>query len=236
MHIICQRRISIMLDIYFLRWGPKQGGISGTRNRNARKAHECEFGDTCDERILEPLIQTIENEQLMQKCISKSWTLQQFLSEGGQIEDISIQVHDIKVDPEYQEIAKVMSRRSSQISRHPEYGGPVENCTYCGLTRMRPWDKHSPANGTQCNSYNQQKKPSIKISEDVYSISDTSSDEDLIEKSLVHMRVKTVSESTEEKRENGLSGNIQLLHGKISGLENELKLTKIGSTASNWRS
>ena len=49
----------------------------------------------------------------------------------------------------------------------------------------------------------------------------------------MHMRVKTVSESTEEKRENGLSGNIQLLHGKISGLENELKLTKIGSTASN---
>ena len=102
------------------------------------KAHECEFGDTCDERILEPLIQTIKNEQLMQKCISKSWTLQQFLSEGGQIEDISIQVHDIKVDPEYQEIAKVMSRRSSQISSHPEYGGPVEHCTYCGLTRMRP--------------------------------------------------------------------------------------------------
>ena len=71
------------------------------------------------------------------------------------------------------------------------------------------------------------------MTEDVYSISDTSSDEDLIEKSLVHMRVKTVPESTEENRENGLSGNIQLLHGKTSGLENELKLTKIGSTAAN---
>ena len=64
-------------------------------SRLREKAHECEFGDTNDERILKHLIQTIENQRLIQKSISKCWTLQQFLREAGQIEDISIQVHDI---------------------------------------------------------------------------------------------------------------------------------------------
>ena len=96
------------------------------------------LSDTCDERILEHLILTIENQQLIQKCISKCLTLQQFLSKAGQIEDTSIQVHDMKAEPEYREIAKVMSGRSSQTSRHPENDGPVKHCTYCGLSRTRP--------------------------------------------------------------------------------------------------
>ena len=80
-------------------------------SRLREKAHKCEFGDTNDERILKHLIQTIENQQLIQKCISKCWTLQQFLREAGQIEDISIQVHDMKADPAAWGIAKVMSHR-----------------------------------------------------------------------------------------------------------------------------
>ena len=42
------------------------------------------FGDTSDDKILEHLIQTIENQHLIQKCtcISKGWTLQQFLTEA----------------------------------------------------------------------------------------------------------------------------------------------------------
>ena len=40
---------------------------------------ECDFGGiNYDERILEHLIQTIENKMLIQKSISKSWTLQEF--------------------------------------------------------------------------------------------------------------------------------------------------------------
>ena len=42
----------------------------------------------------------------------------------------------------------------------------------------------------------------MKRTEEVYFSSDTSSDEDFIEKSLMHMRIRTVSESTKEKREN----------------------------------
>ena len=76
--------------------------------RLREKAHECKFGYINDEKILEHLIQ-IENQHLIQKCISKSWTLQQFLTEAAQIEDISIQVHDMKADLAYREIARAHS-------------------------------------------------------------------------------------------------------------------------------
>ena len=56
----------------------------------------CEFGDTLDDQILEHLIQTIENQQLIQRCISKGWELAQFLLEAGQTEDIALQVQDMK--------------------------------------------------------------------------------------------------------------------------------------------
>ena len=74
--------------------------------------------------------------------------------------------------------------------------------------------------------YSQRKKPSIKRAEEVDQSSDTSSDEDFIEKSLMHMRIKTVSESTAEKKDNISSRDIQLLQGKVSRLENELWLAK----------
>ena len=79
----------------FLKTRPEAGEATvAYATRLREKAHECEFGDTNDERILEHLIQTIENQQIIQKCISKtlSWTLQQILTEAGQIEDISSQV------------------------------------------------------------------------------------------------------------------------------------------------
>ena len=58
------------------------------------KAHDgCNFGSMCDERILEHLIETIEDSALIQKCISKSGTLQEFLTAARQTEDISTQMH-----------------------------------------------------------------------------------------------------------------------------------------------
>ena len=56
--------------------------------------------------------------------------------------------------------------------------------------------------------------------------SDLGSDEDFIEESLTHMQIKTVSESTVEKKDNISSRNIQVLLGKVSRLENELWLVK----------
>ena len=75
--------------------------------RLREKAHDCDFGTNCDERILEHLIQTIENQVLIQKCISKSWTLQEFLMDAGQIEDISLQMRDMKIGPDNKDIEKV---------------------------------------------------------------------------------------------------------------------------------
>ena len=71
-------------------------------------------------------------------------------------------------------------------------------------------------------SYSQKKKHSIKRAEEVDQSSDTSSDEDCIEKSQMHMQIKTVSESTVEKKDNISSRDIHLLLGKVSRLENEL--------------
>ena len=74
--------------------------------------------------------------------------------------------------------------------------------------------------------YSQKKKPSIKRTEEVDQSIDTTSYEDRIEKSLMHMQIKTVSESTVEKKDNISSIDKQLLLGKVSRLEDKLWLAK----------
>ena len=85
--------------------------------RLREKSKDCEFGVNCDERILEHLIQTIENSNLIQRCISKSWTLQEFLKEAGQIEDISLQMRDMKIKHDDKDIAKVVDSSQRNIRR-----------------------------------------------------------------------------------------------------------------------
>ena len=241
----------------FLKTRPEAGEATVTyATRLREKAKECEFGDMQDERTLEHLIQTIENPHLIQKCISKSWTLQRFLTEAGQIEDISIQVHDMKTDPTNLEIAKVVTQRNSRRTKHPNHDWRNENqeqCTYCGMTSIHPRGKNCPAYGSQCNickKFNhftsvcrankaqeelmnqrsqsenyQRKKPSIKRAEELYSSSETSSDEDFIGESMEHMGIKTVKEMTEEE-EKASKKDFQHLQGQVSQLENEIRLTK----------
>ena len=68
----------------FLKMRPEIGETTiGYAMRLREKAHECNFGNNCNERILEHLIQTTENKTLIQKSISKAWTLQEFLTEAG---------------------------------------------------------------------------------------------------------------------------------------------------------
>ena len=96
----------------FLKLRPNIGETTvAYATRLREKAHDCDFGTNNDERIVEHLIQTIENKMLIQKCISKSWTLTEFLTEAGQIEDISLQMRDMEISPEEHEIAKVMEPR-----------------------------------------------------------------------------------------------------------------------------
>ena len=239
----------------FLKTRPEAGEATVTyATRLREKANECEFGDMQDDRILEHLIQTIENQHLIQKCISKSWTLQQFLTEAGQIEDFSQQVQDMKTEPTNFEIAKVVTRRNKHRSEHPVHDGRdgnPEQCSYCGLTRAHPKGKNCPAYGVQCDickKFNHfsslcrtnirqggtdqrsrlacnRKKPSIKRAEELYSSSETSSDEDFIDRSMRYMRIKTVKETTEEE-ENASKRDIQHLQGKMSQLESEIRLIR----------
>ena len=57
----------------FLKTRPHVGEtISVYAARLREKAKECEFGDTFDERILEHIIQTIDNKKLIERAISKT--------------------------------------------------------------------------------------------------------------------------------------------------------------------
>ena len=94
----------------FLKSKPAAGETMVTYTTRLReKAQDCEFGTAtqCDEHILEHLIQTVENESLIQSCISKGWNLSQFLMEAGQIQDISLQMQDTKLGDWEKQIAWV---------------------------------------------------------------------------------------------------------------------------------
>ena len=80
----------------FLKLRPNPGeSTSSYAARLREKATDCEFGDTHDDRILEHIIQTIENKTLIHKSINKAWDLTQFLIEAAQMENIKRQVCDI---------------------------------------------------------------------------------------------------------------------------------------------
>ena len=55
--------------------------------RLREKASSCEFHDTCEERILEHLIDTIPNKTLIRTCKTKGWTSSQFLAKACAFED-----------------------------------------------------------------------------------------------------------------------------------------------------
>ena len=59
--------------------------------RLREKAVNCEFHN-CDERILEHIIQTTDNGELVRKVLHKKWTLQQTLEETQVLEATSMQV------------------------------------------------------------------------------------------------------------------------------------------------
>ena len=134
--------------------------------RVREKAVECEFGATLEDRILEHLIQTINNPTLVQKAISKTWTLKQLLSEAAQLEDVQLQIADMKVTSSHDElkVAKVIPKKStpsakSKWKKNPHSGDPPKQhtghpsqgntCSYCGYGRHAKGQK-CPAYGRKC--------------------------------------------------------------------------------------
>ena len=68
------------------------------RGATARKSKDCEFGEQTDDKILEHLIQTIKDSELVKRSIHKKWNLDQFLEEASHREDINRRVKDMKED------------------------------------------------------------------------------------------------------------------------------------------
>ena len=189
--------------------------------RLREKAYDCDFGNTFDDRILEHLIQTIENQHLIQKCIAKSWILSQFLSEAGQIEDISLQVHDMKYSLDDKNIARVRVPNKQRTFRdqHSSEEDATEVCRYCGYDRKHKTIEDCPAYGQKCHKCqkrnhfasvcksqrcndeisNQKKKIIRSINErnrmqkTFETDSSDSSDDEFLSKSAAHMlRIKTI--------------------------------------------
>ena len=206
----------------FLKMRPLAGEATiAYATRLREKAHDCDFGNTFDDRIIEHLIQTIENQHLIQKCIAKSWILSQFLSEAGQIEDISLQVHDMKYSPDDKNIARVRvpnKRRTfrDQLSSEED---ATEVCRYCGYDRKHKTIEDCPAYGQKCHKCqkrnhfasvcksqrcnceisNQKKKIIRSINErnrmqkTFETDSSDTSDDEFVSKSAAHMlRIKTI--------------------------------------------
>ncbi|VDI74096.1 Hypothetical predicted protein [Mytilus galloprovincialis] len=94
--------------------------------RLREKTHEYEFEASFEERILEYCIQTITNQDLIQRAISKGWNLDKFAVEAGQMEDTCLQMKDMKGD--HRDIVCRAKQRkterydSQQQSRSVNYG------------------------------------------------------------------------------------------------------------------
>lgn len=135
--------------------------------RLREKAKECEFGDTYDERILEHIIQTIDNKKLIEKAISKTWDLTRFLTEASQTEDIARQMLDMEsghsqgspdnISRIYSEpLNHKQSADESHGFRRPWRPGKEQDnmkqqrCGFCGLTGVHAKGRDCPAYGKKC--------------------------------------------------------------------------------------
>ena len=150
----------------FLKMKPNTGETTGAYAARLReKAKECEFEANYDDRILEHIIQTIENKTLIQKTISKKWDLAQFLTEASQIEDIARQIKDMKTaENGNPSISRVQSHsRNYKPANRKSFGRPQVStekrrqdhnhkpkCEYCGLSDAHEKGSNCPAYGKKC--------------------------------------------------------------------------------------
>lgn len=116
--------------------------------RLREKANTCEFLDTYDDRILEHLVQTVENEVLIHKCLRKCWTLEQFLEEAKEFESTNLQVSEIKRTQKHS-VAKVYKKyRGWRYWTQEE--GRWPRCKYCGRSGVHPKGQNCPAYNKRC--------------------------------------------------------------------------------------
>ena len=235
----------------FLKSRPEAGEtIVAYATRLREKAQGCDFGSSNDDRILEHLIQTIEEQYLIQKCIYEGWTLDQFLTQAKQIEDISVQVDDMKTDQLSKKISKVEEHRREWTQSQNYIQFRTQPCSYCGLTGVHPRGRNCPAYGVQCEicrKYNhftsvcREKRKWIepideamrpphcytrmKRKEGVNKANVIHhSSQSLDDSSVAHVRIKTVKQSLPQENED--SRQIKELQEGISRLQKDLDSAK----------
>ena len=111
-----------------------------------------------NDRILEHVIQTIDNRKLIQKAISKKMNLDRFLEEANQTEEIERQLDVMKTEEE-KKIRKISheekSERKRSVWRRQDYAkqktDTTTRCSYCGLTGKHPPGQGCPAYGKTCH-------------------------------------------------------------------------------------
>ena len=79
--------------------------------RLREKSQDCEFGEETEDRILQHLIQTIKDSELVKKSIQRKCNLEQFLEEASQRENINQQVKDMKEDFKISKVEGSFERR-----------------------------------------------------------------------------------------------------------------------------
>ena len=107
--------------------------------RLREKAANCEFHDR-DERILEHIIQTSDNSELIRKVLHKKWTLQQTLAEMQVLEDTSMQVEAMG-HQNNTNVSKINRKRTDrrQYPAAEQNNTRAKSCRYCG--RAHPMKK-----------------------------------------------------------------------------------------------
>ena len=119
--------------------------------RLREKTYKCEFAETLEEKLLDHIIQTTNNQVLIKKCISKDWDLRYFLSEAAQMEDTSMQVRDMKLEAEDMSVAKISYDTRYQV-RNQSAETECEICNYCGRRNDHSPGRECPAYGKQCRN------------------------------------------------------------------------------------
>ena len=74
------------------------------------KSKSCDFHDD-DQRILEHIIQTTDNTDLIRKVLNRKWTLKETLAEMQDLEDTSEQVEAMGKREESNNISKIGKRK-----------------------------------------------------------------------------------------------------------------------------
>lgn len=180
--------------------------------RLREKSVNCSFPDT-DDRILEQIIQTTDNAELVRKALHKKWSLEQTLTEMQVLEDTSMQI-DAMGRQDSSNISKV-SRKTKKRTQDKYQNKELtkdktKTCKYCG--RTHPMQKElCPAYGkicskckkpnhfaTVCLSSRQPRKKSMQDVKRATNESDTDDtsdgdlDIDFIEESVRHLTVGKV--------------------------------------------